>query len=389
MTDINGSLRITRAASWRALAAVAVAATLTACGGDAAPDTAAGGEAARPALVLSAADVAIAEAAGGAAGIPVSGPLQPKVQVTLRAQVPGIVQELRVDRGTRVGRGQLLARIRAEGVQSQAAGAQAAVAAARAQLAVAAQRFEGAKRLHAAGAMSDVDFRAAEAAHQAATAQLAAAEAQAAAAGEAAGYTQVASPIDGIVSDRKVDAGEPVNPGTELFTVVDSRTLELEGGLAVEVASRVRVGQAVRFALDAYPSEAFRGRVARIDPVADAATRQVRVYVELPNAAGRIIGGQYARGTIVEEQAGAAAVTVPASAVLTAADGTHAVLVIEQGKVVRRAVTVGARDDVTGRVPVLTGLQAGARVIAVPGPALVEGTPVALAGDSATTGGGQ
>lgn len=388
MTAIHDSIRIIRTAPWRAVASLAIATTLAACGGDVAPDAAAS-DATRPALVLSAADVAIAEAAIGAAGIPVSGPLQPKVQVTLRAQVPGIVQELRVDRGTRVGRGQLLARIRAEGVQSQAVGAQAAVAAARAQLAVAAQRFEGARRLHGAGAMSDVDFRAAEAAHQAATAQVAAAEAQAAATEEAAGYTKVASPIDGIVSDRKVDAGEPVNPGTELFTVVDSRMLELEGGLAVEVASRVRVGQTVRFTLDAYAGDTFRGRVARIDPVADAATRQVRVYVELPNAGGRIIGGQYARGTILEEGVGPAAVTVPASAVLTAADGTHAVLVVEQGKVARRAVTIGVRDDATGRVPVLTGIAAGTRVIAVPGAALVEGTPVAVAGDSATTGGGR
>ena len=94
-------------------------------------------------IVLDAQDLTVAQMADVSSAITLSGPLQPKEQVTLRAQVPGTVADLRVDRGSNVVRGQRLATIRAAGLQSQAAGARAGVAAAQANLAVARQRLVG------------------------------------------------------------------------------------------------------------------------------------------------------------------------------------------------------------------------------------------------------
>ena len=74
-------------------------------------------------------DLTVAQMADVSSAITLSGPLQPKEQVTLRAQVPGTVADLRVDRGSNVVRGQRLATIRAAGLQSQAAGARSGVAA--------------------------------------------------------------------------------------------------------------------------------------------------------------------------------------------------------------------------------------------------------------------
>lgn len=375
-----------------ALLALPLAATGVACSrnGEAKEDSSAARADAAPAVrpvVLGPQDVAIAREGDVGASLTVSGPLEPKERVTIRAQVAGAVTGLRVDRGTPVTRGQRLARIQAAGVQSQAAGARAQVAAAQANVAVARQRMEAAEKLSAAGAMSEIDRRSAIAQFEAAEAQAAAARAQAASSGEAAGFTVITAPITGVVSDRVVEDGEAVRLGDELLTVVDSRTLELAGQVGVADAGRARAGQAVTIALDAFPGEEFRGRVARVDPTADPGTRQVGVYVELANPNGRIVGGQFARGRIVPGgQAVARGVLIPATAVQGAAPGATdgTVLVVESGKLARRAVTLGARDESTGLVHVLSGVRAGEQVLTVPAGEVKDGTPVTVAaGDGA------
>src|SRR5690606_25683707 len=117
------------------------------------------------------------------AGVVLTGSLQPYRIVDVRAQVAGTIQNLRVDRGNAVREGQPLATIQAEGILGQAEGARAGVAAAQANLALAEQQLESARTLHDAGAMSQLDFRAAQAGFESARAQLAAAEAQAVGAG--------------------------------------------------------------------------------------------------------------------------------------------------------------------------------------------------------------
>jgi RND family efflux transporter MFP subunit len=350
------------------------------------PEQVNGPASAGPALVLGQQDVATAQRVASRGSITLSGPLSPKEVVVVRAQVAGTITNLRVDRGTAVRRGQLLATVRAAGVQSQAAGARAGVAAAQANLAVAQQRLDAANTLRQAGAMSDIDHRSAQAAYESAQAQVAAARAQAASAGEAAGYMTIVAPINGVVSNRKVQDGEAVKTGDELLTVVNGSTLELSGQIAVTDAARVRVGQPVTFTLDAYPNETFRGRVARIDPIADPGTRQVGVYVELPNATGRIIGGQYARGSI-GTGAGAAVsqVVIPATAVHEAeAPGTDAyVLAVQGGRIAKRLVMLGGRDEAAGTVTVLSGIEAGEQVIATAAADLKPGTAVTIAAEAA------
>jgi RND family efflux transporter MFP subunit len=335
-------------------------------------------------LLLGPQDVFTAELVAGGGSVTLSGPLTPKEQVTLRAQVSGTVANLRVDRGSAVRRGQVLATIRAAGVRSQAAGARAAVAAAQAGLAVARQRLDAANTLLQAGAMAEIDHRSAQAAYESAQAQVAAARAQAASAGEAAGYMTIVAPINGVVSDRKVQDGEAVDPGGELLTIVNGGVLELSGQIAVSDAARVRVGQSVVFSLDAYPEETFRGRVARIDPLADAGTRQVGVYVELANPTGRVIGGTYARGSIgTGAGVSASQVVIPTTAVRDAdvqGAGTH-VLVVQAGRIAKRLVTLGSRNDATGTVAIRSGLEAGEKVIATSSTGLEPGTPVTIASE--------
>ena len=362
----------------RALALPVLLAVLaTACGGDdAAPaDSASGASATADTvstapLVLAPTDIAVAQAGSIGAGLTVSGNLDPADVVQVRAQVPGVVSNVRVDRGSSVRAGAVMAVIEAAGVRSQAA-------AARAQTAVARQRLEASKKLFEAGAISSIEYQTAQAGYEAA-------RAASAAASESAARATITAPISGVVSARAVSGGEAVNPGTPLFTVVNARELELTGRVSVQDAGRVRAGQAVTFTLDAFPGETFRGRVARVDPTADPGTRQVGVYVRLSNASGRIVGGQYATGRI-ETGTAASALLIPESALTSRSGDSATVFLITGNRVSRRSITVGARDGTSGRVAVTSGLQAGDRLIANPSPDLGDGTIIAIAADSAAT----
>ena len=367
-----------RTLSLRSLSLFSTAAltlTLAACGASA-EKAATPADADAAALMLGAEDVAIAGESDIGSAILLSGALQPKDIVVLRAQVPGTITDLRVDRGARVQAGQRLLTIRAAGVLSQAAGAKAQVAAAEANVAVARKQAEAARALYAAGAISAIEKESAEASFEAAQAQAAAARAQATSANEAAGFATVTAPFSGVVSARSRQNGEAVGMNDELLTIVDSRVLELSGQIGVADAGRVRPGQVVEFSLDAMAGENFRGRVARVDPVADAGTRQVGVYVELPNTSGRIVGGQFARGRI--DMGSSKAIVVPITAVLdAAADGTGGrVFVITDGKLVARDVVIGARDDAAGVVAVKSGVAAGEQVVRTPNASLREGSAV-------------
>lgn len=347
----------------RAAVAALLALGAAACGGGE-------GEAAEPqaaaenVTVLGPRDVAAVEATQLAAGVALTGSLEPYRVAEVKAQVPGVLRGLAVDRGSAVGSGQVLARIEAQGVTSQAAGARSGVAAAQAQLSLARRQLESARTLYGAGAMSELDFRAAEAQYEAAQAQLAGARSTATGASEAAGRTAVRAPFAGIVSQRTANEGEAVNPGQTVLTVVNSDFLELRGQVPVDQANLVRPGQPAEFTLTAFPGRTFSGTVARVDPVADAATRQVGVTLRLRNP-GELIAGMFASGRVVtggDRQA----LVVPAAAVRGQGADQH-VLVVVGDSVERRAVQAGSRDDARGVVAVESGLAAGERVIVSPG----------------------
>lgn len=349
----------------------AVVAASAACGGASTGDTAA------PPVTLTAADVMPAATADIGPSVVVSGALDPADVVRVRAQVAGTLRDVKGDRGTKVSRGQMLARIEAQGITSGAEGAKANVASAEAAQAVALQRLEGAKKLFEAGAMSVIDLKSAQAGFDAAVAQLAAARAGLASASEAAGRTTIRSPIDGWVSDRLAEEGESVKSDDPVFTVVDPRTLELKGQVGAVDAAKVRVGQAVTFTVDAMPGQEFKGTVARVDPMASAATRQVGVFARLANGSGKVVAGQFAQGRI---RTGAVTrmVVVPINAVRTG-EKEPFVLVVDGDVVRRRVVAIGARDDDAGTIVIASGLKAGERVVVTTGVEMADGTKVSTA----------
>ena len=126
------------------------------------------------------------------------------------------------------------------------------------------------------------------------------------------------------------------------------------------------------------PGEVLRGRVARVDPTADPGTRQVGVYVRLANPGNRIVGGQFAHGTI-ETGTSTNAIVIPEAAVTERAGDNGAVFVLNGNKVTKRAVVLGPREgSTTGLVAVVSGVQAGERVLLNPTTDIEDGTLVTV-----------
>jgi len=317
---------------------------------------------------LGARDIAVVALAPITAGIGITGSLDPANRVEVRAELSGQLERVLVDRGSIVGRQQTLAQFDAAIVQAR--GLSAIV-----NLGARERDLDAADTLYRAGVLSERDFRQARVAHDAAKADLAQAR-------DAVSNATVRSPIRGEVSEKYVSAGEVVQPGTKLFTVVNNDTLELAAEVGADQIGRVRVGQAVRLTLDAYAGRMFQGKVARIEPVADAATRRVGVYIRVPNVDHGIVAGLFATGTILTAtDASAPVLAVPAAAVRTDSGSAH-IFVVDGDKVARRAIEVGARDDAAGLLEVRGGLAQGERVIVAPGAGLKPGTVVRIASDS-------
>ena len=124
----------------------------------------------------------------------------------------------------------------------------------------------------------------------------------------------IRAPLTGVVSSREVNRGDVVSPGTALFTVIDPSSMRLEASVPSDDLSALRVGAKVEFTVRGY-DQTFPGTIERIAPQADAATRQVPIYVAIPNVGGRLVAGLYAEGRVVSQSA--SGLVVPLAAINT------------------------------------------------------------------------
>jgi len=293
-------------------------------------------------------------------GPQLSGTLAAEREAQVRAQVGGQVMQVYADQGQAVRQGQPLARIDASALTDAAASAGTQVRSAELSVQLARRNYERAQTLNQAGAMSDRDLETARTQLAQAQASLAGAQSTRASAAKQLGNTEVRSPINGIVATRPVSAGDIVQSGGALFTVVDPHSMRLEANVPADQLGQLHVGSTVSFTVNGYPGRTFTGTVQRIAPAADPATRQVPVVVRIPNDEGTLVSGLFAQGRV--ESTVRNGILVPASAV----DETGVaptVLRLKAGKTERVAVQVGSRNPDTEQVEITAGLAAGDTVL--------------------------
>jgi membrane fusion protein, multidrug efflux system len=308
------------------------------------------------AMTIGTENIAIVTAGQVTSGPMLSGAIVPERDATVRAQVGGSVLQTYAEQGQRVGAGQLLARIDAAGLQDAYLSARAAVTSATSSADVAARELARAEKLLAAGAIAERDIEQTRRASIAADAGLADARARLANAEKQLGNTRIVAPLAGVVSERPVSAGDVVQPGTAMFTVVDPSSMRLEASIPADQLSAVRLGVPVNFTINGYPGRTLLGKVTRISPTADPATRQVRIIASIPNTTGALVGGLFATGRLASEIR--SGLTAPVSAI-DMRSNVPAVMRIRQGKVERVPVQVGLRDEGAERIEITSGVQAG------------------------------
>jgi RND family efflux transporter MFP subunit len=368
--------------TFRPLAIALAAISLAACNkGDSPPDAAAaatgrggaatgasgstggagpGGGRGPTTLTLAATDISTVQPTTIEDVASISGDLHPIETVVVRARIEGDLDAVTVREGDVVRTGQMLARFAVNEQESALRSAQADKVAAQSDLENARWNADQSAQLFKAGAISEQANKTAQQAVATALARLAAADSRVRSTSIVVRDTRVISPTTGIVSKRQVESGEHVSRGAALFEVVRNDVLELVAAVPARAAGAVRVGQAVRFVAD---GRNFGGRVARLSPTIDPATRSITVYVEVPNPSGAIRGGTFATGQVVSRTV-SNVLAIPREAIHYSADGSSQFAYRIANDVIEYAtLTTGVSDDRLGLVEVLEGLKAGDRII--------------------------
>ena len=245
-----------------------------------------------------------------------------------------------------------LARFEAVDFESALKSAEADALSSRTAALTAQWNYDQSKDLFKVGAIAERDLRATEQAAVSAKAQQAAAESRLRSAQTMTRDTRIVAPASGTIQFRRVQGGEHVLRGAELLTLVRTEVLELTASLPARRANDVKPGQAVRFQAD---GRTFTGKVARVSPTIDPASRSITAYVQIPNPKGDLKGNTFSSGQIIAQVLDNVLV-VPQAAVRNGQDGKTFAYTIVGGELVQAPITVGAIDDARSLVEIKTGL---------------------------------
>jgi RND family efflux transporter MFP subunit len=324
-------------------------------------------------LEFTPADLARVEARPLSRWLPVSGTVQPVRQATVKAKVSGDVRQVTVREGESVKEGQLLARIDTADLESKLIERVGALESAKAQLALAEKNRTTNSALLKQNFISQNAFDTFESTYNVAQGNVKSAEAQVQLARNALKDAIATSPLNGIVAKRHVNPGEKVAFDSPLVTVVDLKDLELQAMVPAVDVPELSIGKMVELSIDGFGERKFTGRIERMNPSTEPGTRAILVYVGIPNGDGALRGGMFATGRIALA-ASAPVATLPATAVRVEAGQTY-VWTVENGKLVKRIVVTGRRDEAAGRIEVKTGLPQDVPVLAAKFDNLKDGAP--------------
>ena len=368
---------------------LAIASALAACSKEApkepakagAPATAqANGKKLPSSLAVAPEDVLTVKSNAMTSGPVVTGSVQPERRADLRAEVSAVVLQVLKENGDVVRKGDLLVRLDDTAIRDALSSADEAARAS-------AQAFEQAERtltrmktLRESGMTSVQAMDDAQVRRNNAQSDLAAARSRAATARQQLTRTAVRAPFDGVVSDRKVSAGDTASIGKELLKVIDPTSMRFEGRVSADKISEVRSGLPVTFRVNGYGDQEFRGVVRRVDPAANDVTRQVEVLVAFaPDSPQPRVSGLYAEGTILSDSR--AAVALPEQSLVRAGDSAYAWR-IKDNQLQKANLKLGPRDARTGFYEVTAGLAVGDMVLRTPSSNFEPGQKVVMSAAS-------
>jgi RND family efflux transporter MFP subunit len=188
--------------------------------------------------------------------------------------------------------------------------------------------------------------------------------------------SKIYAPMTGVVAQRYVDVGALVNPNTPVIQIVNLSTMVTRGNVPERSIGKLRVGNEAIVTVDAIPDEPFTGRVARISPVLDAATRSALIEIDIPNS-GRVLKAEMFARIRLDLGSTREATLIPRDGLVYRGQ-QPGVYVVEGDRPVFRAIETGmTRED---QVEVLANLDAGTTIVGRGATMIREGDLIRAAG---------
>jgi membrane fusion protein, multidrug efflux system len=327
-----------------------------------------------PALLVSADDLITLRNNSLSSGPSITGSVEPERRADLRAEVSAVVLAVLKENGDPVKRGDLLVRLDQTAIRDSLTAAQSSMSAAAQAFEQAERQFQRMKTLRETGVVSTQQLEDVEIRRNTAQSEREAARTRMVTARQMLERTEVRAPFDGIVSDRKVSAGDTAQVGKELLKVIDPSSLRFEGLVSADFIGEVEVGQPVWFRIHGFGQREFAGKVTRVNPAANVTTRQVEVLVRFDDPSQQPnVAGLYAEGRVATQSRNALA--VPGNSVVREGDSAYAWRV-QDGKLQKVALTLGERDPRTGAFVLKAGLSEGDQMLRFPNATLKDGQAV-------------
>ena len=328
-------------------------------------------------LSISPEDILTVQSNSLASGPAVTGSIQPERKADVRAEISALVLQVLKENGDVVKKGDVLVKLDETAIRDSLSSAEATARSSAQALDQAERQVTRMKTLRASGMTSVQATDDAEVRRNNAASEVAAARSRAALARQQLARTVVRAPFDGVVSERKVSAGDTASPGKELVKVIDTTSMRFEGRVSADRISAVKVGQAVTFKINGYAGQEFRGVVKRVDPAANEVTRQVEVLVAFaPGTQQPKVSGLFGEGRIEAETT--EALMLMQSALVKAGDKSYTWRL--KGNVINKVeLAIGARDPRSGNYEVQKGLAAGDVVLRNPNSSLKDGQKYQMA----------
>ena len=362
------SNRILRQAGLAAAIVISVF-SLAGCGKGAAGKTA-DAEKLAP-MLISPEDVLTVSSNAMATGPSITGSIEPERRADLRAEVSAVVLAVLKENGDPVKRGDLLVRLDQTSIRDSLTAADASARAADQAFEQAERQYQRMATLKQTGVVSTQQLEDVEIRRNSAQSDRAAAHTRVVTARQQLERTEVRAPFNGIVSDRKVSAGDTAAVGKELLKVIDPSSLRFEGLVSADSVGQLKAGQHVWFKIHGYSTNEFTGVITRVNPAANITTRQVEVLVAFDDASKQPnVAGLYAEGHV--ETQTSATLSLPGASIVREGDNAFAWRVNGE-KLSKVALTLGDRDARTGAFALRGGLVEGDKVLRFPNATLKDG----------------
>ena len=327
------------------------------------------------ALLIAPEDVRTVGLQAHASGPVITGSVEPERRADLRAEISAVVLQVLKENGEVVHKGDLLVRLDDTSIRDGLQSAEASSRAAAQALDQAQRAFTRIKTLQGEGMSSQQALDDAEARRDSAQSDRVAADARTVTARQQLTRTEVRAPFDGVVSDRKVSAGDTAAVGKELLKVIAPESMRFEGLVSADRMGDIHPGQAVQFRINGFERTEFNGTVRHVDASADAVTRQVAVIVDFAPGTAPKVAGLYAEGRISSDAS--QALVLPEASIAREGDKTF-VWRMAGGQLHKVPVKLGERDARSGDFVIVAGIAPGDQLLRTPRSTLVDGQAVSL-----------